>query len=125
MTKSKFNFFQTQFIFNRLIEAHLRLKKPSDCLFGPRYGSVCAFCTNETVKNHGITSFSKVRLNITTLTIIGKFYKHPILKFMGNLFLFENKIENDFSFANVKYGSPVPFGNAGDCYSSDHNCQQV
>ena len=34
-------------------------------------------------------------------------------------------LENDFSFANVKYGSPVPYGNAGDCYSSDPNCQQV
>ena len=116
---------KTQFIFKHLIETHLRLKNPSDCLFGPRYGSVCAFCTNETVKNHGITSFSKVRLNITTLNIIGKYSKLLKLKFYGNLNLFENKIENDFSFANVKYGSPVPFGNAGDCYSSDPNCQQV
>jgi hypothetical protein len=42
------------------------------CRPGPLYGAHCAYCLNETVPNHGITLFSKVRLNITNLQIIGK-----------------------------------------------------
>ena len=75
---------------------------PTKCRYGPRYGAECSFCTSETVENHGITLFSKVRINITSLSIIG----------------------DDYSFTNVLYGNHVPFGNSGDCYSSIPECQQ-
>jgi hypothetical protein len=35
------------------------------------------------------------------------------------------KLENDFTFARVLYGNPVPFGMAGDCFSSQNYCQQA
>ncbi|RNA19970.1 A disintegrin and metallo ase with thrombospondin motifs 20, partial [Brachionus plicatilis] len=79
-----------------------KLIHPTKCRYGPRYGADCSFCESETVENHGITLFSKVRLNISSLSIIG----------------------DDFSFTNVLYGNLVPFGNSGDCYSLVPECQQ-
>ena len=80
-----------------------RLKNPNECKYGPRYNSNCPFCSDKIVENHGMTSFSKVRLNISTLTIV----------------------EDDFNFAKLIYGNFVPYGTAGDCYSLDSNCLQV
>ena len=80
-----------------------RLKNPHECKYGPRYNSFCPFCSDKTVENHGMTAFSKVRLNISTLTIV----------------------EEDFTFAKLIYGTFVAFGTAGDCYSLDSNCLQV
>jgi hypothetical protein len=73
------------------------------CQYGPRYGAHCSYCQNETVSNHGITLFSKVRLNITGLQVVA----------------------NDYSFAYAFYGSLVPFGHSGDCFSSVSDCQIV
>ncbi len=42
--------------------------------------------------------------------------------FILNLLKF---LESDFTFATVKYGNPVSFGTAGDCYSSVSECQQA
>ena len=80
-----------------------KLLSPAKCRYGPRYGANCSFCSNETVPNHGITLFSKVRMNISSLRII----------------------EDDFSFAYAFYGNLVPFGHSGDCYSSSPECQIV
>ena len=79
------------------------LSNQTKCRFGPRYGKQCAFCQSDTLQNHGFTSFAKVRLNITAMKIV----------------------EDDFAFAKVHYGNPVPFGTAGDCYSNLMQCQQV
>lgn len=48
------------------------LTDQSKCRFGPRYGTPCSFCSNKTLENHGFTSFSKARFNITSMRIIGK-----------------------------------------------------
>jgi hypothetical protein len=48
-----------------------KLAEPGKCDQAPRYGAECSRCLNETVPNHGITLFSKLRLNITSLQVIG------------------------------------------------------
>jgi hypothetical protein len=47
-----------------------KLIDPKKCRYGPRYGKYCSFCTNQTLQNHGITSFSKLRINLDNLKII-------------------------------------------------------
>ncbi|XP_074026740.1 ADAM metallopeptidase with thrombospondin type 1 motif A isoform X3 [Leptinotarsa decemlineata] len=50
----------------------------------------------------GFTKFWKVRLNITSMQIIG----------------------SDFTFSKQLKGTHIPFGTAGDCYSSIEGCAQ-
>ncbi|CAH0548960.1 unnamed protein product, partial [Brassicogethes aeneus] len=50
----------------------------------------------------GLTTFWKVRVNITTLKII----------------------EDDFTFSNSIKGTSIPYGSSGDCYSSLRGCPQ-
>jgi hypothetical protein len=52
-----------------------RLLNPNVCnpKWGPRYNTECNMCSNQTVKGHGITVFSKVRIDIRRLKIIGNY----------------------------------------------------
>ena len=106
----------------------------SRCRLGPRYGAACAHCANHSnVVGYGFTSFAKVRLNLTTLTIIGQnYFGFSFQNFKWNLqfallmfFYCCCCVDDDFTFAKTMFGSPVKFGSAGDCFSSLPNCQQV
>ena len=57
---------------SKIIRLNWRLIDPKKCRFGPRYGASCSFCSNQTVQNHGITLFSKLRINLDNLTVISK-----------------------------------------------------
>nr|XP_018915649.1 PREDICTED: A disintegrin and metalloproteinase with thrombospondin motifs 9-like isoform X3 [Bemisia tabaci] len=70
-----------------------RLMDPRSCPYGGERKDNCP-CINDSNRG-GLTVFHKVRLNVTTLTVI----------------------RNDFTFAKQLYGMPVYFGEAGDCYS--------
>lgn len=76
-----------------------RLSRPNSC---PAINETCEKCFRSNLPSAGVTKFSKVRLNVTSLQIIG----------------------NDFSFATTKGKKPVPYGTAGDCYSRMGNCPQ-
>lgn len=56
----------------------------------------------ETGPMSGLTIFQKIRLNITSLTVIS----------------------DDFRFTRQVHGQPIEYGKAGDCYSLS-NCPQV
>ncbi|XP_065566975.1 A disintegrin and metalloproteinase with thrombospondin motifs 9-like isoform X2 [Artemia franciscana] len=78
-----------------------RLRKPDNC---PYDGARRDDCDCEVVsksKKPGVTVFSKIRLNVTSLRVI----------------------TNDFAYAKPLRGALIPFGEAGDCYSSA-NCPQ-
>ncbi|PIK42415.1 putative A disintegrin and metalloproteinase with thrombospondin motifs 9, partial [Apostichopus japonicus] len=77
-----------------------RLLAPLQCPYKGRRNDSCA-CTNAGHQEAGLTTFSKVRLNITTLEII----------------------TTDSTFARVRNGVFVPFATAGDCYSAE-DCPQ-
>lgn len=101
-----------------------RLLEPSKCRIGPKYGGYCSFCKNETLENHGIVLFSKVRFDVKTLTVIGEYLGFRLIYCSIKVILF-CPIDDDFSFTNVIYGNPVPYGHSGDCYSSLPECQHV
>ena len=104
-----------------------KLVQPDRCRFAPRYDAFCPHCKNETVENHGITLFSKVRLDVETLRIIGKppKKKTTFILHLSNCLNAFGFLENDFTFAKITYGIGIPYGTAGDCFSSEPNCQQV
>ncbi|XP_037091736.1 A disintegrin and metalloproteinase with thrombospondin motifs 9-like isoform X1 [Pollicipes pollicipes] len=80
-----------------------RLLNPETCPYnGSRVSSArCRKCVQSRSPHAGLTVFTRVRLNITSLNIIPR----------------------DFSFAQQRRGRPVHFGEAGDCYSSS-GCPQ-
>ncbi|XP_018320780.1 A disintegrin and metalloproteinase with thrombospondin motifs 9-like [Agrilus planipennis] len=59
-------------------------------------------CTSIGPDRYGLTSFQKVRINITTMLII----------------------PNDFSFSYQLEGRQIDYGSAGDCYSMSRTCPQ-
>ncbi len=63
----------------------LRLIQPNKCTFGPQYGANCSFCMNETVPNHGITLFSKVRIDVQKLKLIGINYFKYLLEILKDI----------------------------------------
>ncbi|XP_065567127.1 A disintegrin and metalloproteinase with thrombospondin motifs 9-like isoform X4 [Artemia franciscana] len=78
-----------------------RLRKPDSC---PYDGARRDDCDCEVVsksKKPGVTVFSKIRLNVTSLRVI----------------------TNEFAYAKPLRGALIPFGEAGDCYSTA-NCPQ-
>lgn len=79
-----------------------RLKDPSTCPFNGERRQNCP-CDNVPVPSSGLTVFLKIRLNITSLRVDSK----------------------DYTFSKQIKGRPVPFGEAGDCYSnSKRGCPQ-
>ncbi|XP_025423198.1 A disintegrin and metalloproteinase with thrombospondin motifs 9-like isoform X2 [Sipha flava] len=79
-----------------------RLRDPSTCPFNGERRQPCP-CDNGSVPSSGWTVFQKIRLNITSLRIDA----------------------NDFTFSKQIKGKPVPYGEAGDCYSkSKSGCPQ-
>ncbi|XP_059166444.1 A disintegrin and metalloproteinase with thrombospondin motifs 9-like [Physella acuta] len=79
-----------------------KLKTPNTCPFnGLRPDVDCPECLKKPYEQSGNTSFSKIRIDLSTLTII----------------------PTDAEFSSTHMGSFVPFATAGDCYSSS-NCPQ-
>ncbi|ELU06312.1 hypothetical protein CAPTEDRAFT_158288 [Capitella teleta] len=79
-----------------------RLVKPTTC---PANGTRVPFCRNCFTYDYqkaGKTSFQKIRLNMTDLTVI----------------------TNDYKFSTAQGGHSIPFATAGDCYSSSQVCPQ-
>jgi hypothetical protein len=75
MIKSNFDLEEKKFENSNFFYSFLcfkRLLNPTQCQFGPRYNSKCSYCDNQTVSNFGMTLFSKIRLDIKTLTVIRK-----------------------------------------------------
>jgi hypothetical protein len=107
MTKSNL-FFKFKYQIVIILITYFSIKRlidPQSCnpRWGPRYNIKCDSCSNDTVSGYGTTAFSKIRIDIKTLKVIS----------------------DDFTFSNARYGSPVPFGIAGDCYSKNPECIQV
>ncbi|XP_050511629.1 A disintegrin and metalloproteinase with thrombospondin motifs 9 isoform X2 [Diabrotica virgifera virgifera] len=78
-----------------------RLTDVRSCPNGGQRDDSCQ-CDNLGPERSGATKFWKVRLNITSLRIIN----------------------DDFTFSKQLRGRRVPYGTAGDCYSSSTNCPQ-
>ncbi|XP_063930505.1 A disintegrin and metalloproteinase with thrombospondin motifs 9-like isoform X2 [Zophobas morio] len=79
-----------------------RLKNPHSCPYDGRRVENCD-CLPIGPERSGRTIFWKVRLNITSLRIIG----------------------DDFTFSRQISGMRVPYGTAGDCYSAVEGCAQA
>ncbi|KAG5875943.1 hypothetical protein JTB14_032369 [Gonioctena quinquepunctata] len=77
-----------------------RLKDTRHCPYNGQRRDNC-HC-DQLVPSSGFTKFWKVRLNLTSMQIIG----------------------NDFTFSKQIKGKQIPFGTAGDCYSSVQGCAQ-
>ncbi|VVC35152.1 Hypothetical protein CINCED_3A024376 [Cinara cedri] len=79
-----------------------RLKDPATCPFNGERRQNCP-CDNVPVPSSGLTVFQKIRLNVTSMRVDTK----------------------DYTFTKQIKGKPVPFGEAGDCYSnSKSGCPQ-
>ncbi|XP_066144477.1 A disintegrin and metalloproteinase with thrombospondin motifs 9 isoform X2 [Euwallacea fornicatus] len=79
-----------------------RLLDLNSCPYGGERRDNCP-CDHVGVERSGITKFWKVRLNVTSLQIIG----------------------DDFTFSKQVKGTKIPYGTSGDCYSSSPNgCPQ-
>ncbi|XP_008190626.1 A disintegrin and metalloproteinase with thrombospondin motifs 9 isoform X2 [Tribolium castaneum] len=79
-----------------------RLKNPHSCPYDGQRFDLCDCLPIESDRS-GFTTFWKVRLNITSLRIIG----------------------DDFTFSRQTKGMKVPYGTAGDCYSATEGCAQA
>ncbi|XP_022109098.1 A disintegrin and metalloproteinase with thrombospondin motifs 9-like isoform X2 [Acanthaster planci] len=77
-----------------------RLLRATQCPYNGNRNDDCE-CTDEGHREAGLTTFTKLRLNITSMEII----------------------ISDGTFADVRYGKFVPYATAGDCYSSS-DCPQ-
>lgn len=71
-----------------------RLKNASTCPYRGARFDACD-CETDDVMNSGLTSFQRIAINITTLSVYTQ----------------------DLTFSQTHKGSPVPFGESGDCYS--------
>ena len=93
----------------------MRLTSPDTC---PNNGSRenCP-CVVDDSPRAGMTSWRKINLNVTSLAINRKMKK--------NLFNASHHIFSayDFTFTRQLHGEIVPYGEAGDCYSTA-NCPQ-
>ncbi|CAG9862410.1 unnamed protein product [Phyllotreta striolata] len=78
-----------------------RLNNERSCPSGGQRRADCP-CEDIGSARSGFTKFWKVRLDISTMKIIGE----------------------DFTFSKQINGTHVPYGTAGDCYSSIQNCAQ-
>ncbi|XP_056632510.1 A disintegrin and metalloproteinase with thrombospondin motifs 9 isoform X2 [Diorhabda sublineata] len=78
-----------------------RLKNIATCPYGGQRRDGCK-CDLIGPDRSGFTKFWKVRLNITSLKII----------------------PDDFTFSKQLKGKKIPYGTAGDCYSSVQDCAQ-
>ncbi|XP_060533240.1 A disintegrin and metalloproteinase with thrombospondin motifs 9 isoform X2 [Cylas formicarius] len=78
-----------------------RLRSLDSCPYNGERRDSCQ-CDEIGTERSGMTTFYKVRLNITSLKIIG----------------------DDFTFSNQIRGRRVPYGEAGDCYSQVIGCGQ-
>ncbi|RZC37361.1 A disintegrin and metalloproteinase with thrombospondin motifs 9-like, partial [Asbolus verrucosus] len=79
-----------------------RLRDPNSCPYDGRRFDACD-CLEVGPERSGLTKFWKVRLNVTSLRIIG----------------------DDFTFSRQSRGMRVPYGTAGDCYSARKGCAQA
>ncbi|XP_012936105.1 A disintegrin and metalloproteinase with thrombospondin motifs 9 [Aplysia californica] len=79
-----------------------RLRRPGTCPNGgARPPQECSACRRKSYEQAGIATFSKVRIDLETLTID----------------------TSDGEFSDIRRGKFVQFGTGGDCYSSS-NCPQ-
>ncbi|KAH9492125.1 A disintegrin and metalloproteinase with thrombospondin motifs 9 [Bulinus truncatus] len=79
-----------------------KLKVPSTCPYdGKRPEEYCTKCRKKIFDHAGNSTFSKIRINLASLTII----------------------TTDTEFTKTHFGNPVPYASGGDCYSSS-NCPQ-
>ncbi|XP_041349612.1 A disintegrin and metalloproteinase with thrombospondin motifs 9-like [Gigantopelta aegis] len=74
-----------------------RLKRPRICPYNGTRPGWCNKCRKKTYRQAGNTTYSKIRVDLNTLRIIF----------------------NDGTFSTVHTGKFIPYGTAGDCYSSD------
>ncbi|XP_071810508.1 A disintegrin and metalloproteinase with thrombospondin motifs 9-like isoform X3 [Asterias amurensis] len=72
-----------------------RLLRPTQCPHNGNRNDNCE-CTDEGHREAGLTTFRKLRFNVTNMEIV----------------------TTDPTFADVRYGDFVPYASAGDCYSS-------
>ena len=93
----------------------MRLTSPDTC---PNNGSRenCP-CVKDDSPRAGMTAWKKINLNVTSLSINRKSWKKPFL-YSYNCFA-----AHDFTFTRQLHGEVVPYGEAGDCYSTA-NCPQ-
>ncbi|XP_046582334.1 A disintegrin and metalloproteinase with thrombospondin motifs 9-like [Haliotis rubra] len=73
-----------------------RLRNPASCPNNGTRPQVCTRCRRKPYKQAGSTTYSKVRIDLNTLKIL----------------------PTDGTFSNVHSGKLIPYGTAGDCYSS-------
>ncbi|KAK3102112.1 hypothetical protein FSP39_008871 [Pinctada imbricata] len=79
-----------------------KLRRPNTC---PKNGTrldPCRLCRDKLYSHSGNTSYTKIRVDLKTLTVI----------------------TNDTTFATSHGRRNIPFGTAGDCYSSQRGCPQ-
>uniref|UniRef100_A0A914XW30 GON domain-containing protein n=1 Tax=Panagrolaimus superbus TaxID=310955 RepID=A0A914XW30_9BILA len=77
-----------------------RLLYPYTCPYGGKRNDSCA-CSNDGHVSSGLSRYRRVRVDLHNMKI------NP----------------HDFTFAQTAYGTPVPYGTAGDCYSASE-CPQ-
>ncbi|KAK9886442.1 hypothetical protein WA026_016725 [Henosepilachna vigintioctopunctata] len=78
-----------------------RLVNRNSCPYNGERNDDCD-CVSVGPERSGLTKFYKIRLNITTMRIIGE----------------------DFTFSSQVRGKRIPYGTAGDCYSNAEGCGQ-
>ncbi|XP_071745117.1 A disintegrin and metalloproteinase with thrombospondin motifs 9 isoform X2 [Lepeophtheirus salmonis] len=78
----------------------LRLQRPDSCPYNGARNDSCD-CFRDSTRREGRTNFHKIRVNATSLKVN----------------------THDFTFSSQIQGQIVPYGEAGDCYSTS-NCPQ-
>lgn len=76
-------------------------------------------CVDVGPDRSGFTKFWKVQVNITSMQINGKRIIKCFINSINYLF-----VGDDFTFSKQLKGRPIPYGTAGDCYSSLQGCAQ-
>ncbi|XP_021356963.1 A disintegrin and metalloproteinase with thrombospondin motifs 9-like [Mizuhopecten yessoensis] len=79
-----------------------RLRRSGHCPYNGTRTDTCTKCRRTPYREAGNTSFSKVRIDLTNLRIM----------------------TTDTTFATSVSGKIIPYGTAGDCYSSQTQCPQ-
>ncbi|KAJ8302105.1 hypothetical protein KUTeg_021092 [Tegillarca granosa] len=80
----------------------LELRRHANCPYNGTRADNCTACRRTQYKEAGNTSYSKIRLDIMSLKIQ----------------------TTDITYATTHGGKNIPFGTAGDCYSSQGFCPQ-
>ncbi|XP_078339581.1 A disintegrin and metalloproteinase with thrombospondin motifs 9-like isoform X1 [Crassostrea virginica] len=80
----------------------LKLQRPNNCPYNGTRPDTCTECRGNLYKEAGNTTYTKIRIDLTSLKII----------------------TNDSTFTMGSYGKTIPFATAGDCYSSQGQCPQ-